>query len=412
VLANVTPVCIVVLALDLDNDLISGRTKETVTFVVANSGNYYLLNKSLVTYGAVCTVGETGVATRCSVTVNSYGSVAVCGKNLGGNDNYGLLSAVYGIVVNNGLRTVSGTSSLNYLLLAISKSNVLNYYETTVITGVAELNVVAINLNRSVLLLLVASSLTGNNYAGMAITVVTLSDLALLELTHNSVVIGNDGLPVGVAVVLCAVLALLEKNVTYCAVDEPSVGPLTVADAGIVKYRLLLALDVANRIGVISVLGKTAGTCPNGVTLLSAVRSYNIRLDVELVSDNLPLCVATVLANAKCKTLRGHGVLTAGPYFILECVILAIGKILTLGANAKILIANPPVAVRADVRSKTSNALLALLALNACGALKTLVALIALLACATSNESCTNHEDHHYNCKQFNNVLVHSKISP
>jgi hypothetical protein len=456
VLASLAPVCIVLSAVDLDNDLLSTCAKVAIVVAVlsVNLEGYedsavdllvlisekngvdimgliaitvldhvsMLESKCGKLHGKSYATGVTSGVDLAKVSSYSVSSVLGNGVTGSGNNLSSDLKSltVDGVGVN--LLTVSGTSSSSYYrLAAISDSDGLGL--GTLSEGSAAIST---NSLKSVGAVVggsncpVAPSVTLRIGAGLNVNV--LNAVAVLTLS-NSTTYPSAGVGVGLGlhrivlapnVALSAVCARLKLNAASGTADDPSVGPLTLTDTSLVLCILLLASYVTESINEISlnVLLCAASTLVKSVTALGTGGSYGRSNDGVLVAYDSPGCVAAIYTNAKLNALRGHGVLTARPYFILECVILAIGKILTLGANAKILIANPPVAVSTDVGSKTSNALLALLALNACGALKTLVALIALLACATSNESCTNHEDHHYNCKQFNNVLVHSKISP
>ena len=454
VLASLAPVCIVLSAVDLDNDLLSTCTKvaivvavlsvnlegyedSTVDLLVLISEKNGVDIMGLIAITVLDHVSmleskcgklhgksyATGVTSGVDLAkVSSYSVSGVLGNGVTGSGNN--LSSdlksltVDGVRVN--LLTVSGTSSSSYCrLAAISKSDGLGL--STLSEGSAAIST---NSLKSVSAVVggsncpVAPSVTLRIGAGdnvdvlYAIAVLTLSNSTTYPSAGVGVGLGLHGIVLAPNVALSAVCASLKLNATSSTAYEPSVGPLTCTDASLVLCILPSASYVTESINEISlnVLLCAASTLVKSVTALGASGSYGRSNDGVLMAYDSPGCVAAIYTNAKLNALRGHGVLSAGPSTIFELMILTVGKILALGAIAGVLIADPKVAVRTDVGGKTSRTLFALDTLRS---LRTGYALLALFALsAASYENCTNHEDHHYNCKQFNNVLVHSKISP
>lgn len=460
VLASLAPVCIVLSAVDLDNDLLSTCAKVAIVVAVlsVNLEGYedsavdllvLISEKNGVDIMGLIAITvldhvsmleskcgklhgksyATGVTIGVDLAkVSSYSVSGILGNGVTGSGNN--LSSdlksltVDGVGVN--LLTVSGTSSSSYSrLAAISDSDGLGL-------GTLSEGSTAISTNslKSVGAVVggsncpVAPSVTLRIGAGLNVNV--LNAVAVLALS-NSTTYPSAGVGVGLGlhrivlapnVALSAVCARLKLNAASGTADDPSVGPLTCTDASLVLCILLLALYVAESVGKISlsVLNKTTCTLVYGVTTLGTGGSYGMVNNVVLVVNPLEVSVATIytVPNGKTKGILGVNRNNNLVVLLNLCVpivmVLTISEILTLGSNAKILVAYPPVAVSTDVGSKTSRTLFAR---DTLCTLCTGLALLALFALsAASYESCTNHEDHHYNCKQFNNVLVHSKISP
>ena len=454
VLASLAPVCIVLSAVDLDNDLLSACAKVAIVVAVL-SGNLEGNNDStvdlLVLIGEsngvnvnrliaitvlddVCTLElkcgklhgksyATGVTSGVDLAeVRSYGVSGVLGNGVTGSRNYYSVNSDGLTVKHDGvnLLAVYGTGgSSNCRLAAICKSDGLGLSALsegcTTVSTYALVGVLAVSSgNEGPIAPLVALGVSAGDNVDVlyAIAVLTLSNSTANPSAGVSVGLGLHRIVLAPNVTGSTLSAFLKLNTASGTADEPSVGPLTITDTSLVLNRLLSASYVTESINEISlnVLLCTTCTLVKSVTALGAGGSNSASNDGVLMANDLPGCVAAIYTYAKLKTLRGHGVLSTGPCVVYKLMVLTIGSILTLGANASILVADPPVAVSTDVGSKTSNALLALFALCTSGTLNALLALLALSA--ASYENCTNHEDHHYNCKQFNNVLVHSKISP
>ena len=460
VLASLAPVCIVLSAVDLDNDLLSAYAKVAIVVAVL-SGNLegnndstvdllVLIGKSdgvnvnrliaITVLDDVCALelkcGKLhGKLCATSITlsgdlavVRSYGVSGVLGNGVTGSRNYYSVNSDGLTVKHDGvnLLAVYGTGgSSNCRLAAICKSDGLGLSALsegcTTVSTYALVGVLAVSSgNEGPIAPLVTLGVSAGDNVDViyAIAVLTLSNSTANPSAGVSVGLRLHRIVLAPNVALSAVFASLKLNATNSTVYEPRVGPLTCTDASLVLCILLLALYVAESVGKISlsVLNKTTCTLVYGVTTLGTGGSYGMVNNVVLVVNPLEVSVATIytVPNGKTKGILGVNRNNNLVVLLNLCVpivmVLTISEILTLGSNAKILVADPPVAVLTDVGGKTGNTLRSLLTGSTSGTLNALLALLALSA--ASYESCTNHEDHHYNCKQFNNVLVHSKISP